>query len=860
MAGQKVSGGGQRNGNQVPKRSRKAKFSLLAQGWQRVKACRQVVYSPALYCYLTIFKTMLKNYFLTAFRSLKRNKSYSLLNILGLSLGVTCSILLFLAIKYELSYDTFHVKREQLYRVVTTTKYSEGSDQTTAVHFPTADYIRNNGNLGFTALTQMYGEEGAQINIPTGRQNQPRKFMEEGVVGFVEPSFFELFDFNKGGADPSASLAEPNNVILTEAIAEKYFPGEEAVGKVIRYNNKENLRVTGVIPNFPSNTDFPFVMLVSYPTYKKVSYWEAEGWGTLSSPQQLYVLKPEAMSVAEAEERLNGIIEANLPQRNGSRRASYNLQPFTDVHFNGELGNYANRTIQREVIWSMALVGLFLIVVACINFVNLATAQASKRAKEVGVRKVMGSSQQQLMLQFIGETFLITLLATLVSVILAELALPYLNDLLELQITFNLLQDPVLLLFLVAQVVLVTLFAGLYPAFIMSRFQPIEALKSRINTQRVAGLSLRRALVVVQFTICQVLIICTIIVSNQLEFFRSKPMGFTKEAVVTTFLPMQQGQKLMPYRQEMLQNPAVREVSFAGTPPAANMTWTNNFSFGNSSKDAPFQSNTKFADPHYFNLYDLELVAGRIYTSADSNAFLINETMRRKLGIKSAEAAIGQKVSLGGGDKMGTVVGVLKDFHQNSLHKPVDPSLVTQMPQAYMFLSAKIDMSQKQEALAHLEKVWGMAYPNDVFNYEFYDEEIERFYREEARQSKLFKVFAFIAIFIGCLGLYGLVAFMATQRTKEVGIRKVMGASVFNITVLFSKEFVKLVFIAFILAAPIAYYLMEAWLQGFSYRISISVLPFLLAGAATLLIALITMSSQAIQAALANPVLALKSE
>jgi ABC-type antimicrobial peptide transport system permease subunit len=805
---------------------------------------------------------MLKIYFLTALRSLLRNKSYSVLNILGLALGITCSILLFLVIKYELSYDTFHSKADRIYRLNVDSEYEGNLFQTTSIHFPATGILRNN-NPGFETMTQIFGEEGGQITVPGDGQEAPRYFREEGAIAFVEPEFFDIFDFETNGQDVRPMLREPNTIILTHSMADKYFQGKNAVGKIVKFNNRITLKVAAVIPDIPANSDFPFLMLISYATLKSFTTYELDSWNQLVSNHMAFALLPEHSDVKAVETKLNTILLKHMPGKR-SAKERFTLQPLRDVHFNPDYGNYAQRTISMEVIWSMALIGLFLVVTACINFVNLATAQAIKRAKEVGIRKVMGSNHWQLMLQFLGETFLITLFATFVSIILTELALPYLNELLELKISFSIWHDPILLLFLALQVLLVTLFAGLYPAFMLARFQPIAALKSRMAVQQVAGLSLRRALVVLQFTICQVLIICTLVINEQMRFFRNKDLGFNKEAVVTSLLPREQSMKLQALRQEIISNPAISNVTFGLAPPAGNITSLTSFTFENSKDDMPFQANLKLADEHYLELFDLKLIAGRMYKDHEAEGdsiirLLINETMRRKLGLKSPEEALGKSIGLNGGSTKATIIGVVEDFHQNSLRDPIDPAFILPVSK-YYHMMAKIDMNQSKEALKHLEQVWYKAYPEDVFNYEFLDESIARFYRDEQRQGTLFKVFSVIAIFIGCLGLYGLVSFMAAQRTKEVGIRKVMGASIFDITVLFSKEFVKLVLIAFVLAAPIAYYLMSLWMQDFTYRISIGYWPFILAGLTTLLIALVTMSTQAIRAAMTNPVLSLKAE
>ncbi|NDK56428.1 ABC transporter permease [Pontibacter fetidus] len=800
---------------------------------------------------------MFKIYFLTAFRSLLRNKSYSILNIAGLALGITCSILLFLVIQYQLSYDSFHTKADRIYRLVVT--FPENDFNTPASHFPLTANMQSNGNLGFETITQVKGDVGVQINIPSNTVGTGKKFLVDDNIGFVEPSFFDVFDFNTGPIDVRSQFAAPNVVVLTQSLADKYFPGQNAVGKIIKYNNQYNLKVVSVMPDMPGNTEFPFVMLVSYETIRKTLPID---WGNLSSDHQTFVVLPENVPVTTAEASVNQFVKEHVERESPGHTLKYLLQPLKDIHYNTSFfGAFAQTTIAKELIIAMAIVGIVLLLTACINFINLATAQAIRRAKEVGVRKVMGCSRSQLVIQFLCETLLIVLCATFLSVIFTELALPYLNTLLDLQITFSLLSDKILLLFLVAQTILVTLFAGFYPAFVLSDFQPITALRSRMSVQRLGGVSLRQVLVVMQFTICQVLIICTLLVNEQMNFFRNKALGYDKEAVVNIYLPRDSGRKIQPLRQELLNNPAIREVSFASDAPTSGNISYGNFYFNHAAEDADFQTHKKFVDPLYFSLYDMKFLAGKAYPESDSiHHMVINDTMRRKLGLKTPEDAIGKYLALGDKQYAGAIVGVVSDFHQASLASPIEPLIMTKNPDAYSVLSAKIDMTQQKEALQHLEKVWETVYPDYVFNYEYLDNTIAEFYQDEARQNTLFKIFSLIAIFIGCIGLYGLVAFMAAQRTKEVGIRKVLGASTFSITVLFSKEFVKLVLVAFVLAVPIAYYLINIWLQDFTYRISLTYTPFILAGIATLLIALLTMSFQAVKAALANPVVSLKSE
>ncbi|GHA60965.1 FtsX-like permease family protein [Pontibacter akesuensis] len=800
---------------------------------------------------------MMKMYFLTAFRSLLRNKSYSLLNIAGLALGITCSLLLFLVIQYQLSYDTFHSKADRIYRL--NVSFTKIDFNTPASHFPLPAYLRSNGNLGFEHITQIYGDVGAQINIPAANGAPARKFLIEENIGFVDAAFFDVFDFDTGPVNVAPYFKDPNVVVLSQTLADKFFPDGDAVGSIIKYNNEYNLKVVSVMPDMPGNTEFPFQLLVSLETVRPSFPTD---WGNLSSNHQTFVVLPEKVSAATAEVRLNDFVQQFSTEEKARRSQQYLLQPLNDIHYNPKFyGGFAQTPISREMIVAMAIVGVVLLLTACINFINLATAQAIKRAREVGVRKVLGSSKWQIVFQFLCETFFIVFFASFLSVILSELALPYLNELLDLKISFNLLQDPVLLLFLVVQTLVVTLFAGFYPAFILSSFQPITALKSKVSMQKFGDVSIRQVLVVLQFTICQVLIICTFLVNEQMSYFRNKALGFDKEAVVLVTLPREAGLKIQPLRQELLNNPAIREISFASDAPSSMNNSYGNFYFNHAANDVDFQIQKKFVDMHFFELFDMKFLAGGKYTISDSIHYMvINDTLRRRLGLESPEEAIGKNISLGGGEISGPIAGVVSDFHQGPLQIEIEPLLLTANPGDYTTLSAKIDMGQKQEALKHLEQVWETVYPADVFSYEFLDESIAAFYDEEARQNTLFKIFSIIAIFIGCLGLYGLVAFMAAQRTKEVGIRKVMGASVANIAILFSKEFINLVLIAFVLAVPVSYYLMDLWLQDYTYRIAIEYWPFILAGVATLLIALITMSAKAIQAALANPVLSLKSD
>ncbi|WP_207433810.1 FtsX-like permease family protein [Sabulibacter ruber] len=804
---------------------------------------------------------MLKNYFLVAVRTLRRNLGYTTLNVVGLAMGITCSLLLFLVIRYELSFDTFHSKADRIYRINIDSDDQNGHHNSAGTPYPMLAVLK--ASLPeLKPATHLYEEEGGTFAILTDDSAQiSRKFREEGSVMFVEPEFFDLFDFETNGVDVRQALKDPNSVLLTESIAQKFFPEGDALGKLVRMNNSVNLQVKGVIPDAPSNTDIPFVMLVAYDASKKInSLFQNDSWNSTSSSQQVYFALAPGASVKQSEDQVNEIVYKNRQRRPGEKER-FTLQSLTDIHYNEAYSNYNDRTVDKKTLWALGIIGSFLVIIACINFVNLATAQALRRAKEVGMRKVLGANRPQLMVQFLSETGLITLLALLISVVLTELLLPYLNQLLELHISFSILHNPDVVLFLLAILLIVTFLAGLYPAMILSGFQPISALKSKVATVQTAGLSLRRSLVVLQFTICQVLIICTIVVHNQMEYFRNASLGFDKEAIVSMPIPASKAEKLVALRPQLEAHPGVKSTTFALSPPSANVTMNMSFNYDDYTVERNFNVNFRFADEHYLKTYNIPLIAGRMYEKSDTiREFVVNETFLRQVGEKNPQAALGKKMRVNGGRNEGHIVGVVKDYHVGPLRYDIDPVVMSTYQYFYYNLSAKIEMKDATSAIAHLQKVWSSAYPEDVFYYEFLDDSIAEFYNTEQRQAHLFKIFSVLAILIGCLGLYGLVSFMVTQRTKEVGVRKVLGASSGSIVGLFSKDFATLVLVAFIIAAPISYYFMDKWLQDFKYRIDISYWAFLAAGALTLLIALTTVSVQALKAAFSNPVRALKTE
>ena len=807
---------------------------------------------------------MLKNYIKIAFRNLRRNKSYSIINTSGLAVGIAACLLLFLVIQFETSFDNFHQKKKNIYRVVSAFQTPAGLEYSSGVPFPVADALR----IDYPQIKEVaaiYGSRNEQITIP-GKDNEPaKKFKEATGVFFSEPQFFHLFDFKLLAGDIKTALSDPNTVLLTKETAEKYFGNgsyQDVIGKTITLSNKYPLKVIGIIDNVPSNTDFPLKVVISYSTLKSTSVGRnLSDWISVSSGANCYVLLSSDYSSAQFDASLKAFVKKYKSAEYA--KDGFTIQQLSEIHFDDRFGNFSGKTFNKDLITALSLIGIFLLIIACVNFINLATAQAINRAKEVGVRKVMGSSRKQLLLQFMGETGMITFCSILIAVIIAALSLPLLNNLLEIKLSLSIFKTPQLVIFLVGAFVFVTVLSGLYPAFILSGFNPVTALKSRVAIKTRSGVSLRRALVVLQFVIAQALIIGTLVVVNQMNYFRNADLGFNKEAMINVPLPGDSlsALKLDVLKSQLVQQPGIKNVSFSFASPSDNGGWSSDFRYDNAVKNSDFSASFKLADTAYFRTYNLQLIAGRMYLPGDTvKEFVVNETLVKKLGIHDPQEVIDKKLNFWDGRMVAPIVGVVKDFHSESLRDPIVPIVMSTWKRTYQVASLKIQPDKAKQILSSVEKLWNSTYPDFIFEYKFLDEKIADFYKQEAQLSQLYTIFAAIAIFISCLGLYGLISFMAVQRTKEVGIRKVLGASARSIVYLLSKEFTILIVIAFAIAAPVAYYFMHQWLQKYTFRIHLGAGIFLLTILASIIIAWITVGYRAIKAAMANPVNSLRTE
>jgi predicted permease len=802
---------------------------------------------------------MFRNYFKTALRNLSRNKSYSFINILGLSIGIAASLLIFLVFQFETSFDNFHKKKDSIYRIGTESHSQDGVDYSAGVSFPVGPQLR----IDFPQIKEVasiFKREG-QVTIDNGNR-QSKKFNEDNFY-YAEPEFFEMFDFGWLAGSPQTCLMNPRNVVLTKTTAEKYFGDwHSAIGKTIKYDNHDLFTVAGILKDIPANSDFPLSIIVPYSALKNTSIISnLTDWVSIYGSAYTFVVLPPKLPVEKFNSQLKAFAKRHKPAEYAADAPF--AQPLTEIHYDGRFGNYNRHTFSHQLINALVLIGIFLTLIACVNFINLSTAQAVNRSKEVGVRKVLGSDRLRLALQFMGETLLITVASVLVAVAIATTVLPFLNQLLETRMSMHFVTNPGLLLFISITIVSVTLLSGLYPAIILSGFNPITALKNAITSRMTGGISFRRALVVLQFTIAQILIIGMLIVVDQMDYFRNAPLGFDKEGIITVSFPGDSlsKTKLDYVRNRLLANTAIQNVSLSFGSPSGSGNWSSDFKFNHAATATNFNASLKWADADYFKTYNLQFVAGRPYYPGDTTReFVVNETLLKKLGIRNPQEAIGREINLWDGGKVANIVGVVKDFNVYSLKEPMAPVILGAWKNVYQTAGIKIKPGTETKVLPFIEKLWNENFPDYVYEYKFLDQTIADFYKNESRLSILYKIFAGLAIFISCLGLYGLVSFMALQRTKEMGIRKVLGASARNIVYLLSREFTLLIIIAFVIAAPIGYFTMQGWLQNYSYRIQLGASVFLLAIAGSIIISWITVGYRAIKAALANPVKSLRTE
>lgn len=796
---------------------------------------------------------MIKNYIKVALRNLQRYKGYTAINIVGLALSMTCGILIFTLVRYHLSFDNFHHEPGRIYRIVTEEHHDE-VNYVASVPSPLGKVFRDDYSYA-EKVGRIATMDEPLITIKKGNENI--MFKEKEGAAFTEPEFFDIFNYPLLKGDKKTVLSEINTAIITESLAKKYFGDNDPINQTIRVNNKFDCKITGILKDFPTNSDRQTKIYIAYSSLKYYNDWLArdDAWGGITSEMQCFVRLKPGVSIPRVEADMFTYVKKYRPRSKNVHH--YRLQPLADMHFNP---HYDGR-IPKQMLWVFSFIGFFLVLTACVNFVNLATAQALKRSKEVGVRKVLGSVRRQIFWQFIAETWVITFCAIILSVLLSGIALPFVNDLFHTQMTINLWYSWQLLSFLALLMLTVTFLSGSYPGFILAGFKPVEAIKGKISQRTIGRFNLRRTLIVLQFTISQVLVIGMIVVATQMDYAKNTDPGFNKDSIV--MLPNGDGTlaEKTTLKNKIAELPGVKDITLCFTAPGSNDNWSTSFKYDNRPENEPGLILVRPGDDKYVSTFDLKIIAGRNIFPADSmREFLVNETLLAKLGIRSPEEVLGKTLAINGGNWKAPIVGVVKDFHTSSFHDDISPICISTIPSNYGAYAVKINLANSKSTMEGIQKTWTAMHPNELYESKFLNDQLAEYYGLEGLMLKLIEVFSCIAIFIGCLGLYGLISFMASQKTKEIGIRKVLGGRLAGILWIFGREFSRLIVIALLIAGPLGWWLMNNWLQDYKFRISIGPWVFIATILISMIVAILAVGYQAMKAASANPVKSLRAE
>ena len=793
---------------------------------------------------------MIKNYLKIALRNLWRHKGYSFLNILGLAVGMTAFFLIFLYVGMELSYDRFHTKADRIYRIVADIK-----TPTEVIHPSGPSWaVPSHLKMDFPEIEAFVRTNNYDVLVRKGDV----KFQETNAL-LVDSTFFKVFDFKLLKGNPATALKEQLSVVLSETAAKRYFGNGDPMGQtVLLTGNSLPAKVTGLMKDIPENSQITADMLVSMNTLtEKLAPGLDDQWGNYGA--LAYILLKPGTDAKAMEKKFPAFLE----RRNGKEMkqnqmyATLFLEPLKDVYLHSTRGGQRKGNINNVYIFS--IIGIFILLIACINFINLSTARSIERAKEVGIRKVVGAAKRQLSGQFIGESIILCLFAFVLAVLFSALLLPLFNELAGKTISKGIFSNATNVLELLLIAIGMGLVAGIYPAIVLSSFRPVSVLKGRFASG-TKGILLRKALVISQFTISIVLIIATLVVYFQMDYMRNQELGFSKDQMLVINTNNDPAKET--FRQSVLNIPGVQSAALSSSVPGG----------GNPAAYSEIE-NTKgelqvanldlyFVDFNYIPQFNVKVVAGRAFSKEfgtdTTKAMMLNEAAVKMFGYSSPKQAIGKRFKQWG--REGTIVGVVKDFHFRSLQQDIKPLSIRIEPEGCELVSVKISGKNIRQSIAAIEQQWNQLIPSRPFSYFFLDEYFDRQYRDEERFGRLFLNFAVLAIFISCLGLLGLASYSTIQRTREIGIRKVLGADVTGIVGLLSADFLRLVVVAFVISSPLAWLLMHSWLKGFAYRINIPWWVFLLAGSAAILIAIATISLQAVKAALANPVKSLRTE
>ncbi len=791
---------------------------------------------------------MIKNVFLVAYRTLLRNRTYAFLNISGLSIGLSCVITIFIVVSFELSFDNFHQNSDHIFRIISGTKTGNSDFQKPGVPYPFSNALKID-KPDIKSATILIGGDN-QITILNSNNT---KYKDKKGLVYAGSDFFQIFKFSWLYGD-AKSLDQPGFIALNESTANQYFGNwNQAIGQIIQIDQDKVYTVGGIIKDPPSNTDFQFKIIASYSSLNRINNWN-EIW----SNRQSYILLPNNVSKNNIESFLSGFANKNFD--NSNSKHYFLLEPLSDVHRNSNFLNFLRRSMPIAIILILTFIGGFLLLIACINYVNLSTAQSFKRGKEIGIRKVLGSSRSQLILFYIFETLLIILIAVILAIVFSFLFLPFIKSLIGIPDSFNGWNQS-LILFIIAIIIFCTVFSGLYPAFLIARFNPVSSLKNQVVSQSGKSINLRQTLVILQFVISQILIICTFIMIRQMNFINKMDLGFDKEAVIVLPIPNDSVsvQKFNVVKQQLLGIPSIKYVSFSNSSPFSDANIQSKLQFDQRPQTEDFEANIYSTDNDFFKTYKMLFLAGRPLAESDTaNEFVVNEEMIHKLNVQNPKSLIGKFIKLEGQSPK-LIVGVIKNFHQNVFTK-ITPVILTSNIKNYRFLNIKVQMNSFATTISNIKSICSSAFPKDVFEYHFLDSQIKYQYEALSNIIILFNFFTVVAIIIACLGVYGLISYDIIQKTKETAIRRVLGASLFNIISLFTKNIIKLILVALLISVPLIIFIMSNLLQLFVYRTSMPLWIFLVGGAATILLALFTVIFKILRAALSNTVKNLRTQ
>jgi putative ABC transport system permease protein len=795
---------------------------------------------------------MIRNYLKIAFRNLWRHRGFSLINIIGLAVGMTACFLIFIFVRFELSYDKFNQNFDQIYRLNTDIKSPNEVLHWSSASPPMGPTLQQDYPDDVLANVRVFGAGFLVVNGDT-------KFQENNIA-FTDPSIFKIFTFPFIKGNPETALSEPFDIVLTESMAKKYFGTNDIIGKTLLIDRKRPAKITGVIKDVPLNSHFNFDMLVSAVTMEKMKWINMQEWGNFSN--FTYLLLPKGYNPDRLQAKLPSFLLKHITE--DQRRRGYNytlfIEPLKDVYMDTFRGAPVNGS--KTNVYLFSIVAIFILLIACINFVNLATARASERAKEVGIRKVIGAFKSQLAAQFLGESVIISLISFVFAFVLSILLLPLFNQLAGKVVSASIFEHGyIFILFGIA--LAIGFLAGIYPSMVLTSFNIISVLKGRFSTS-VKGILLRKGLVVLQFTISIVLIVGTIVVYHQLNYMRNQSLGFNKDQMaILDFggdsLVQAQAQTI---KNELGQVQGVLSVSGSSTTPGNGNPVAYSEVESRQGKMTSMNLNMYDVDFDFMQQYGFQLVAGRAFSTSfptdSTKGFVINEAVAKNLGYVHPGDAVGKNFSQWG--RKGQIIGVIKDFHFESLAQSIKPINFRINPHNINVFTVKVKGGNIPNTMAALQAKWKELVPSRPMSFSFLDDNFNKQYLTQDRFGKLFMYFAFLAIMISCLGLLGLASYSTLQRTREIGIRKVLGASVPRIVNMLSKEFLLLVLISALIAFPIAWLGMHSWLNDFAYRVDVAWWIFAVAGLLSVFIALATISFQAVKAALTNPVKSLRSE